>query len=230
MKSFEFNYQQQRWDTYSAFHTNAPPFVEFATGELMLARVPDADQRKRYQRYGIQLVATTDRDCPQLYLDKACTQPVLSAWITQGGMQDLAVDEEQKVAIKCSGWYRDEKTVAEANLPKHLVSAKVLWTGPGRLPTSYQKINVSVPDKAAAKELGGKLRDVRAAITAISRVRGLSKAWNSDKMNAKTLWADQSVEEIVENICKHDTDIRLAATNGFTHPRRGTEHEFLYIK
>lgn len=77
MKQFEFNHSKKRWDHYQCFHNDHGPFVEFETGEVILTRSPAPDQRKHYDRYGIQLVSTADtRSCPQLYLDKACTQAV----------------------------------------------------------------------------------------------------------------------------------------------------------
>ena len=74
MKQFEFNHTRKRWDHYQCFHNSHGPFVEFETGEVILTRFPELDQRQRYDRYGIQLVSTADTHwCPRLYLDKACT-------------------------------------------------------------------------------------------------------------------------------------------------------------
>ena len=77
MRNFEFNHTYKRWDEYRCFHAGQGPFVEFETGEVILTRVPYPDQRKHYDKYGLQLVSTSDtRWCPQLYLDKACTEEI----------------------------------------------------------------------------------------------------------------------------------------------------------
>lgn len=230
MKKFEFNHSKKRWDAYNCFHVSNGPFTEFETGELILRNKPDPSQRKHYDSYGLQLVSTSDaRWCPQLYLDKECTEEVKTAWVTQGGQQIIAVDHEQRVAIKVNGRW-GVKTQALQFLGSHLQSAAAVWTGPNRLPIPLAKITVSKPDKTVRKELAPKLDEVRAAVTAAARIQGLLPLWADDKLTAKPEWADMSVEDIYANVCAENYKMRIVATNGFAYPRAETQHDFLYIK
>ena len=63
MKQIQFNYAQQRWDDYEAFHTklNGELFTHFATGEFVCnASTPTPYQRKIYDAYGIALTSSID--------------------------------------------------------------------------------------------------------------------------------------------------------------------------
>lgn len=117
--------------------------VEFETGEVMVSNWSHCDYRQMYDKYGIQLVATTDTDCPQLYLDKECTKLVKKAWVTHHGMQELAIDHEQKVAVAYSYRRYDERS---SHLGKHVHSALAYWSGAKRLPIALGKIKVQTPD------------------------------------------------------------------------------------
>lgn len=230
MNKFEFSSTARHWDAYKCFHVNNGPFVEFETGELILRDFPNPNQRREYDKYGIRLVSTTDaRWCPQLYLDKACTEEVKSAWVTQGRRQIIAVDHEQRVAVKVNERW-GVKTEALQYLGKHLRSAAAVWTGPNRLPIPLAKITVSKPDSTVRKELASKLDEVRTAVTAAARIKSLSPVWGDDKLTAKAEWADMSVEDIYANVCANDYTMRCVATNGFAYPRAETQHDFLYIK
>jgi hypothetical protein len=229
MIKFEFNHHQKSWDRYHAFHATNGPFTEFETGELMVTYTPKPGARRTYAKYGIQLVTTADKNCPQLYLDKACTQPVPPAWVTQGGQQHLAVDLEQKVATALrTEWGKNKKL---QYLGKHVEGACALWTGPNRLPVPLAQITVSTPDRSCKRELKDKLDAARAAITAVARMQGLPVPWGTDRLAACKEWVDLTVEEIVAKVLAYDKIlIRYAAFNGFSYPRNDTKHDFLYIK
>jgi hypothetical protein len=230
MKNFEFNHTNKHWDSYQCFYNNHGPFVEFETGEVILTRSPEPHQRKHYDRYGLQLVSTSDtRWCPQLYFDKECTEEVKTVWVTQGGQQLLAVDREQRVAIKVNGRW-GIKTDKLQYLGKHLQSAAAVWTGHSRLPIALAEITVSMPDRSVKKDLAAKLDEVRTAVTAAARIQGLHPAWHSDKLTAQPDWIEKTVEELCAYVCADQTSMRAVATNGFAYPRAETKHEYLYIK
>jgi hypothetical protein len=231
MKKFEFKHQQKRWDYYNCFHASEGPFVEFETGEVILTRKPEPDQRKHYDRYGLQLVSTSDtRWCPQLYLDTKCTEEVKTAWITQGGQQVLAVDHEQRVAIKVNGRW-GIKTDKLQYLGKHLQNAAAVWMGPERLPIPMAKITVSRPDRNMVKELTPKLEQVRTAVRAAARIQGIERPyWDDGRLGIKREWMGMTVEDICAYVCADKIWMRIVAFNGFTHPRAETQHDFLYIK
>ena len=230
MNKFEFNQTRKSWDSYRCFYNNDGPFVEFETGEVILTRNPEPYQRKHYDRYGLQLVSTSDtRWCPQLYLDKKRTQKVKTAWVTHGGQQILAIDHEQGVAIKVNGSW-GIKSGKIQYLGKHLQSAAAVWTGHSRLPIAMAEITVSKPDRSAKKDLAPKLDEVRTAVTAAARIQDLRPAWLDSRFVAHPDWVDQTVEEIYAYVCADEGRMRSVATNGFTFPRAETKHEYLYIK
>lgn len=230
MKAFEFKHQNKRWDGYRCFHANEGPFVEFETGEVILTRSPEPNQRRHYDRYGVQLVSTSDtRWCPQLYLDKECTEEVKTAWVTHGGQQILAVDCEQRVAIKVSGRWGVKHDKIQF-LASHLRSAAAVWTGPARLPIPVDQITVSQPARTVAKELSAKLDQVRAAVTAAARIQNLAPCWADTKVTARSEWVGMSVEELYAYVCANNSLMRTVATNGFAYPRAETQHDFLYVK
>jgi hypothetical protein len=232
MKQFEFNHKTRRWDRYKAFHNQNGLFVEFETGELIITDWPKPGNRKFYPRYDITLSSSSETDLPQLYLDKDCTQPIPQAWLQQGDMQYIAIDHTQNVAVRLHTSWRTENL---QYLPSHVDTAKVLWTGPDRLPVPLAQFVVSQPDKEVRKELAPKLQDVRAAIRAAVRIQNLSPLYSGDKMRAEPKWADLSVDEIVEKVLVGDDSVsnawsRMVATNGFAYPRMETKHDYLYIK
>jgi hypothetical protein len=230
MIKFEFKHQNKQWDGYRCFHANEGPFVEFETGEVILTRSPEPDQRRHYDRYGVQLVSTADtRWCPQLYLDKECTQEVKTAWLTQGGQQIIAVDREQRVATKVNERW-GVKTEKLQYLGSHLRSAAAVWTGPNRLPIAMEQITVSRPDRTVAKELSAKLDELRTVVTAAARIQNLHLAWHTDKVTADTSWADKTVEDICAYVFADTNLMRAIVTNGFAYPRAETRHDFLYVK
>lgn len=233
MKKYEFDNKGKQWDSFGAFHKRNGIFVEFETGELsIVVPRPDPADRRYYDRYGIQVVATSDSDCPALYTSKDAEEPVKPAWLNQNGHQYIAVDREQGVAIRLKRhWGRE---VSHKHLPRHLEQSSGLWTGPHRLPIPVNTFTVSLPDRTIRNSLAKKLDDVRAAVTAVFRIGGEQKNpygyYGTDSMQALPVWDDMTTEQIVADILPHDNLVRNVALRGFTFPRAEKQYEYLFIK
>ena len=192
---------------------------------------PRPDQRRTYEKYGIQLVTTTDAACPTLYFDEKLEKPVPMAWFNQSGMQHLAVDLERGVAVKLSSCrYRNTKDPSRQFLGDHTRGAVALWTGPERMPVPLSTISVSEPDKDVRKELRTLLADTRKAVVAAARMRDLPKSWGEDKLPADPNWVDWTVEQLCAYVCADEYRRRTVYTNGFSYPRKQTQHDFLYVE
>ena len=227
MKRFDFNYSGRQFDRYRAFHNTLGPFVEFETGELMITRnYHQPYHRKVWKNYGIHYVSTTDPDCPDLYLDKECTQPVKKAWVTQNGQQCLVVDQEQGVACRVDGNIQPNENMHFAS---HVNQAAVLWTGPNRKPVPRSKISVSQPDSDIRRDLGDKLKDVKPIVVAAARVRDL-KTWHDVPLTADYKWTNMSADEICADVLSSDKDMAVVAKNGFSYPRSIQTVDYLYTK
>jgi hypothetical protein len=233
MKEFKFDHAYKSWDRYRAFHNANWGLVEFDTGEVMVMNYTNSDDRMMYDKYGIQLVATTDSDCPQLYLDKECTEPVKKAWITHHGMQEIAIDWEQKVAVGF-GYRRNNEL--NTHLGSHVHSALVYWSGAKRRPIALGTIKIQTPNPEYKKKVQSILvGEVIPAITAMHKMDKSKHGYGRGKYVAKEEWLDSSAEEIVADICNVDnwklhSDLRQIATNGFEYPRSTEKVDFLYIK
>jgi len=227
MKKFEFNHKGKSWDRYNAFHAFTRNIVEFETGEVMVVGHPDPDDRHRYDKFNIQLTTTADADCPTLYSDKECTKPVKKAWLTWKGQQHLAIDHEQKVAVRLSGGWRHR---ASDVLGEHVASATAYWSGAERRPRPLGLISIHTPDNEYKKKVLGILNQVRVAVTAIYRMSEQKHWWSSSAYEAEKEWQDSSVEDIVAEICSNDSAMRGVATKGFKLPRKCEDVDFLYIK
>jgi len=241
MKQFEFDHKHRRWDCYRAFYVDRGPFTEFETGEVMVRYRPRPDGRRVYSRYGVQLVTSSDRDCPELFFDKELTQPVRTAWLAHKGQQHLAVDLEQGVAVALGnfGWRRYQhisRTVVERHpelrfLPSHVQSAAVVWAGPHRLPIPLASIVVRRPDTELKARLRPKLADVRAALCASARIQNLSAPdWNYAALPVDPKWVDWTTDEICAAVCTCKYDHALAAHNGFEYPRTTEKFDMLYTR
>jgi len=228
MKTFEFNHKGKSWDRYNAFHAFNRNIVEFETGEVMVVGHPNPDDRHMYDKFNIQLTTTADSDCPHLFFDKECTKPVKKAWLTWKGQQMLAIDHEQKVAVRLSGGRRHKSNDI---LGEHVASATAYWSGAERRPRPLGLIQIHTPDDDYKKKVLGVLNQVRPAVTAIYRMMKDKKHWwESHLYEAKVEWQDSSVEDIVAEICKDDTDVMSVAKKGFKLPRKCEVVDFLYIK
>ena len=230
MKKFKFDHQGKSWDRYKAFHNKNGGIVEFETGEVMVSDWRDVYDRRMYHDYGIQLVATTDKECPQLFLDKECTEPVKKAWVTHHGMQELAIDWEQKVAVRLI------IQRGSSVLGNHVQNASAYWAGAKRLPVPLGKILVQTPNPEYKKVLSPIIvGEVLPAITAMHKMDSNKRGYGSGKYLAKEKWLDSSAQEIVADICDTNDwslsgDLRQIATNGFEYPRATSHVDFLYTK
>ena len=235
MKEFKFDHASKSWDRYQAFHATNGGMVEFDTGEVMVKGYIQQYDRRMYNDYDIQLVATTDKECPQLYFDKECTEPVKKAWITHHGMQELAIDHEQNVAVVLKGRQYLAKPVY---LGKHVHHASAYWSGAGRLPVPLGMIKVQTPNPEYKKKVSPILiNEVVPAIVAIYKMQDNKPSYSSTtgQYLAKDTWLDSLSQDIVADICTADDwqlrcDLHQIVTRGFEYPRTTTKVDFLYIK
>lgn len=228
MKQFKFSDESRKsWDRYDAFHRKTGPFVEFETGELMIAYDPPNYDRHTYPRYGIELT-TTKETHHTFYADKACTQAIPRAWLIQGGQQHIAVDTEQRLATKIG--YAFRQRTSQQYLAKHVSSASALWNGANRLPVPINQIVISKPDKDMKRSLPVQLlKDVKATVIAAVRLHGWRQN-GSDRFKAKETWADMTIAEVVKEISQRQCDMIDVAFNGFSYPRVEVRQDFIYIK
>jgi len=241
MKEFDFDApitahrpsrDTKQWDTYRSFHAKNRSFVEFETGELMVRRVPNPDDRMLYERYNIQLVTTTDANCPVMYFDKQCTQPVKKAWVTHKGQQHLAIDHERHVVTALlEGWTRG----VHPSLGDHVKNAYAYWSGDKRLPVPLETIKVQTPNPEYKKKMGPILKEVAIAVTAIRRMEIQNEKtpnfWQFEgKYEAKEEWYDSSAEDIVAEIVADKEVVRRVTNSGFEFPRKTEAVDFLYVK
>ena len=233
MKKFKFDHRGKSWDRYQAFHSTEGGMVEFDTGEVIVKNYIQQYDRRMYDEYGIQLVATTDKECPQLFLDKECTEPVKKAWVTHHGMQELAIDWEQKVAVRLWG---KRNTASYSTLGGHVQGASAYWAGAKRLPVPLGTILVQTPNPEYKKKVSGILNgEVLPTITAMHKMGTTSTYTPQGRYQAKESWLESSAQEIIADI-SNDSDWQVAyalgqiSTNGFEYPRSTQPVDFLYIK
>ena len=231
MKKFKFDHRGKSWDRYQAFHSACGGMVEFDTGEVIVKNYIQQYDRRMYDEYGIQLVATTDKECPQLFLDKECTEPVKKAWVTHHGMQELAIDWEQKVAVRLI------IQRGSSVLGNHVQNASAYWAGAKRLPVPLGKILVQTPNPEYKKKVSPILiNEVIPAIVAIYKMQQKKPTYQATgKYIAKETWLDSSSQEIVADICtasdwQLSSDLQQIVWNGFEYPRTTTKVDYLYTK
>ena len=234
MKEFKFDHANKSWDRYGAFHNSDWGIVEFETGEVIV-RSSSVDNRMMYDKYGIQIVASTDTECPPLYIDKECTEPCPKAWLTQGGYTPLAIDYERKVAFQLHPPTRSGETAKQGlqiqnHLGSHVRDARGYWAGHGRLPITNGKTKLQKPNPEYKKKVLGILNQVQVAFTAAFRMKEPKTYWNNGVYPAKLEWQDMTVEDIVAEICNDNGAMRDVAMKGFKLPRQLKEVDFLYIK
>ncbi len=233
MKEFKFDHANKSWDRYKAFHNLDWGLVEFETGEVIVMSYITSSDRQMYDKYGIQLVATTATDCPQLYFDKECTEPVKKAWLTHHGLQELAVDHEQKVAVAFGYRRHDERN---SHLGRHVHSALAYWAGAKRLPVALGKIKVQTPNPEYRKVLSPIiLNEVIPTIAAMHKMNDDKSGYARGQYKAKEEWLDSSAEEIIANICDTPewslpSDLSQIVKNGFEYPRSTQLVDYLYIE
>lgn len=231
MKPFDFNREHQQWDLYKQFYYSNSYFVEFDDGSLIYHHAsPTPDFRRSYDKYGIKIVGTTDGDCPQLYKRRGQREPIKKAWLVVDGIQYLAVDEHEGVAVRIGTHQRYGSVPA---IPGNKSNATVYWPKANVMPVTNQQIDVSTVDRDLTNKLKEKLKDVRAAVTAIVRINpDKHKVYWTEKISAPEDWVGMSVEEIVADITSETNHPALAANiakRGFTTPRRVEKFDYLFI-
>ena len=248
MKEFKFDHYSKAWDRYGAFHNSHWGIVEFETGEVIV-RSSSVDNRMMYNKYGIQIVASTDTECPPLYIDKECTEPCPKAWLTQGGYTPLAIDYERKVAFQLHPPTRSGETAKQGlqiqnHLGSHVRDARGYWAAHGRLPITNGKTKLQKPNPEWRKKVLPVLSsEVIPAITAMHRLQEPKRWYDDGKYPAQESWFDSSASEIIDDILTNpistwrnemSEDDKLnamhkVATKGFTLPRSTFHVDFLYI-
>jgi hypothetical protein len=231
MEKFEFNQVHKQWDRRKVFHCEDRGFTEFENGELIIHNTYHGFRGYR-GKYNVAL--TTTRECAtQLYLDEKCTQPVKKAWLLHEGQQAMALDYEQGMAVHLSGSYSG--SVKSRELPEQYQGAHAFWPRAKQPPIPLSRFTVSKPDRSIKKGLVDKLDDIRAAITAITRITPPTWGmYTPDKLRADPKWLDMPVNDIVSSLASgtsyNDDWLRYAIVhNGFSYPRADTHHDYLYF-
>lgn len=149
----DFDYTQQQWDRFRAFHNvlHNGRFILFQTGELMTTRADwRPNTRRIYEDIGIAITNPTDNQFKFALPDGT---PVPKAWLAQGGQDTYFADMRTNRAVALA-WTRDKKRLTgevEA-LPKHMQTAVAWMTSDKSEPHSNVKVEVSMPVKLSAEE------------------------------------------------------------------------------
>lgn len=154
MKLPAFNNDARRWDAYRAFHNLVGNgFIRFESGELIyIPHSPDPDERHMYLDHSVHIVATTDVDCPPLYLPDGTR--AIPAWLNRDGLQYLCIDRDLGVAVRLLGsrWTRDKHIEQDLKVPSYLrCRFSVYWSGEGSKPIGAP-ITVAPPKKLTSDE------------------------------------------------------------------------------
>lgn len=149
MHSFEFHDSGARgllaWDRYKSFHRVNGPFVEFDDGALGIHHLPAPRERKHYERYGITLLATTDKAStwPTLYADDRRTQKVAVSRLSNGY---YAYDHDQRTVVLIDGNQFNNA------LPGGRTRLLAYWVRPHVAPINLRHIRIDIPDTEAQAE------------------------------------------------------------------------------
>jgi hypothetical protein len=147
MPDFNANPAAHRWDHWRAFHVVDRNFTDFSTGECIWSgSAPDPDQRRRFGKRNVQLVATTDSDCPKLYIP-GDDKPIPTAWLSRKGMQHLVIDYDFNMAVKLMhhSYYGKTPDWTDRPIPQRFHGqCAVYWGGPGCKPVG-DPITVAPP-------------------------------------------------------------------------------------
>ena len=98
--------------------------------------------------------------------ERSQREPVKKAWLSTSGIQYLAVDHNEGVAVRI-GTIGNRGEVP--TVPRNKRRARVYWPKEVVMPVTNAKINVSTPDLELTNKLKEKLKDVR-AVAAIVRM------------------------------------------------------------
>lgn len=131
MKQFEYDRQYDNFDSYKRFSNNRVyGFTEFLNGELMYTRSqPDPDERKMYEKYGIQIACTNDTGLPSFTTMKG--EEVPKSWLHYRGTQYLVIDHDKGVALGTGNWSEFDRLQLPLNLSGH---ARVYWASHRAMP------------------------------------------------------------------------------------------------
>jgi hypothetical protein len=110
MKLPPFDHSKMRWDAWQAFHVDHlhGRFIQFDTGEFVVCSYSwRPDQRRTYGELGLQVVATDDKDCPQLYAPGVISvigaKPIPKTHLGHHGQQMLLLDLPNRRAVGLGG-------------------------------------------------------------------------------------------------------------------------------
>lgn len=123
MKLFEYDRTGDNFDQYKRFSiTRQMGFVEFMNGELTYnRRSPDPDERKMYERYGIQIASTGDTDLPKFTTLEG--EEIPKAWLGYNGIQYMAIDHEKGVVVGTHNMLDRDRN----QLPRNISNCSVYW-------------------------------------------------------------------------------------------------------
>lgn len=110
MKLPAFDHSKMEWDAWNAFHIvlEYRAFVQFDTGELVVCRNSwHPNNRHIYKALHLQIVATGDEDCPQLFVPGQ-DKPIPKSHLNHQGMQTLLLDFDHKRAVALDSYLTQE--------------------------------------------------------------------------------------------------------------------------
>lgn len=227
MKLPTFDHARKKWDNYHHFHVDHhgrygyPLFTQFETGELRVnhARLKPA-ARIYYEKFDVSLTSTNDGVHSFLTPDG---EKVPTAWLTQGGSQTLLVDHDLGRAYRLVSRYVNDRQA----LPSYLRGSCLAYLEEGKEPITFGGIQIAHPDKEFTKANKAWLSDVRAAATAIVRLKGLSNPWIVKAFAVKDEHLKLDVQEFVSKWADHE--LYRIATAGFQTRRAVTEVPYLEL-
>lgn len=242
MNYIEFDLNRADYDLFDAPHISGRGFVRFASGEAIFTDPKPTDRRKNTE-LGVQIVATGDDDCPDLYLEPTGGEPLPKAWLNQKGMQYLAVDHDCGVAVRLAmGASRYGRVGAKYSLrdvdhfaPHYLTGRfAVYWAGPGRRPIG-EPITVSEPYRVT-KEQKQHLDDLVAQADAWAAMHDLPEyVWdvaNAPDINRNVIGAAQPAHTYFnKSFADLPRQLKMSLHYvGWSNFRVETKHSYLYVR
>lgn len=147
MKKISFDYNNQEWDRYSAFHTNLQSglFTHFATGEFMCKVTnPRPDQRRVYADYGVALTASIDG---KYDFFSPAGLPIKTAWLNAHGAQYYLIDLTSMRAVTLG---HTLSTYNTRRCPQNLRYSAAYFLAHDAMPASDIPCSYAYPDKSPA--------------------------------------------------------------------------------
>ena len=144
MKLPEFKLDEMEWDSWHSFHVDVAwnKFVQFDTGEFVVVNKRwNPDKREVHNDLRIQIVATSDDNCPRLYLPNTPgPMPVAKSHLNHKGHQILLIDFDHKRAVSVDR-YLDKDNVT-APIPERFTNSEhrcggrisAYYAGPNAVP------------------------------------------------------------------------------------------------